>query len=288
MRLVVLLLAWLCGHIGLAYADTQVPAGYVAAYQLAGRDRDIGTAVIREGEELKPELLMPLYDGDTVFVRDAASRLTLDLAAGGRIEIGGGRARYTGTGRITASDEAWTLITALADLVSGRRGEEIPDNLVARGDDLAFAMAMATAGPNFLTPEGGPVPLSWRGGTAPFTVIVEAEGLRMDVVKVEERQAKVPIPSKATRRFAIIVKDAKGARLRAGFRLRDRLPEGATAIAANAPSPAFGELLVAAWLVERQDGGWRIEAMRRLIAKSQNDPVAAKLLAALKEGRALQ
>ena len=46
------------------------------------RTRPQGTAIRRGGKELRPRLLMPLYTGDEVFLRDAASRIVLETEGG--------------------------------------------------------------------------------------------------------------------------------------------------------------------------------------------------------------
>ena len=78
--------ALLLGFTLFAEAAPQ-PAGYVIAFELQGEDLAKGTAVVRAGKELAPRIYMPLFDGDAVFVRDAASRVIVDVADGGRKDI---------------------------------------------------------------------------------------------------------------------------------------------------------------------------------------------------------
>ena len=64
------LMALLFGLVLLAVpaAAQKAPAGYVVSVALAGVDK---TAIVRGGSELVPKLMMPLYDGDVVFLRRA-------------------------------------------------------------------------------------------------------------------------------------------------------------------------------------------------------------------------
>ncbi len=90
-RFLVVLLAALGFAAGAAQSPAQDarPAGYIMAYELKGADAEKGTVVVRKGVELRPKLLMPVYDGDSVFVRDETSRITLNLAREGDLVVSG-------------------------------------------------------------------------------------------------------------------------------------------------------------------------------------------------------
>ena len=56
-------------------AEERAPAGYLVTLKLAGADATAKTVVIRDGVEIAGKLMMPLFDGDAVFVRDPKSSI---------------------------------------------------------------------------------------------------------------------------------------------------------------------------------------------------------------------
>ena len=91
LRLLVVLLTALSFAAGITPAQAQDvrPAGYIMAYELKGVDAEKRTVVVRKGAELAPKLLMPVYDGDSVFIRDEESRVVLSLAGEGSLIVTG-------------------------------------------------------------------------------------------------------------------------------------------------------------------------------------------------------
>jgi hypothetical protein len=74
--------------------DGKTPAGYVVAsrWRAATRRRSCATA------GAGPKLMMPLYAGDIVFVRDPASRIDLEIGGRGAVELRPLRGRGESTG----------------------------------------------------------------------------------------------------------------------------------------------------------------------------------------------
>lgn len=262
--------------VGLRAEDAKAPAGYVIAAALKGKDRDCGTSVIRAGQELRPRIWMPLYAGDIVFVRDAASQLILDMGDEGRIELGGSLTRFEADGEIETGDDAWTLISRIGKILAGGGETVVPTNLVSKGIDRFTALS-AASGPNFLLRDGSPVHVAWRGGRAPYRLTLVANSRQRELVRTLEAEAELIVPPETPRRFDIVIADAAGVSRRLAFRFRDALPPAPASLAAAGPSKEFDEILLAAWLAERPRGAWRLEALRRLRAMRSRSQ-AARLL----------
>ena len=66
------LIVWLTLSGGMVRAAGQTPAGYLVAIALKGQDRSQKTAIVRQGKELEPRLMMPVFQGDDIFLRGTA------------------------------------------------------------------------------------------------------------------------------------------------------------------------------------------------------------------------
>src|SRR5688572_15223986 len=74
----------LAGFLSMPAAATESPAGYVVSLALAAGDRE---AIRRKGHGLEPTLMMPLFAGDVVQLRDPASRMDMEVAGGKRVVL---------------------------------------------------------------------------------------------------------------------------------------------------------------------------------------------------------
>ena len=256
-----------------AAAAPKAAGGYVVSVALAGED---AAAILRSGTELVPKLMMPLYDGDIIDVRNRDSRLAIETAAGS-IEIAGGQKPYELKGEIPTVKGATALLSAVAETLS----EKLP---AAKQEATALELAMAVKGPNFLVAGDRRLWLAWTGGTAPFKLIVEVDGRAKLYDGIRERDFTFDIPGKAGRRFEVVIKDADKHLVRTTFRMRELLPELPGTIAAAAPGQTTGLLLLAAWLTTRHEGDWTVEAAQLLRARGPGDQAAAALLERIVSG----
>jgi hypothetical protein len=252
----------------------KTPAGYVVAVALAGEDK---TAIVRDGQELVPKLMMPLYAGDIVFVRDPASRIGLEIGGGEKIEVVAAE-RFEVRGEIPTGEDAWSVIAAVVGILGGGEGEEIPENMVTRGEDGALQMPMAVRGPNFLVKGGRTLWLAWTGGAAPFKLIVDVDGRAQPFAGIAAREFELQIPAKAVDRFNVTIRDAAGGTARVVFRFRNALPEMPQALRDAGPGESVDALLLAAWLTTLHEGDWSVEAAQILRQRAGGDPAAAALL----------
>jgi hypothetical protein len=254
--------------------DGKTPAGYVVAIALAGGDK---TAIVRDGRELVPKLMMPLYAGDIVFVRDPASRIDLEIGAGEQVAVEA-PARYEVKGEIPTGEDAWSVIQAVAGILGGGETEEIPENMVAKGGGGELKMPMAVRGPNFLVKGGRKLWLAWTGGTAPFKLIVDVDGRAQPFTGIGSREFELQIPAQSVDRFNVTIRDSAGGTARVVFRFRNALPEMPREIKDAGPGESVDALLLAAWLTTLHEGDWSVEAAQILRRRAGGDPAAAALL----------
>ena len=267
-----------------SFAADREAVAHIVEVALAGEDLAKGTVVVREGAELKPQIWMPLHDGDIVFVRDPKSQVLVDYGAGGRVEVGGKAMRVTVSADTAHGGETWGLITAIGSLLAGEDDEEVPANLISKGEESALQVPGANRTPNSLLRGEAPVWVAWSGGAAPFTVMLDAGGKESPLTPSGEREARFDIPKDAGQRVTLIITDAGKRSVRVPFRLRDKLPAPPPEVSgANAPE-GLAPALLAAWLAGQDDGAWRLEAARMLRNADGDKPEFKRLSDALLAG----
>ena len=259
-----------------AWAETVRPAGYIMAYELKGADAAKGTVVVRDGKELPPKLLMPLYNDDSVFIRDELSRITLTLAKEGSLVVSGKLMRKEIAGEMPSGDDGFDVIKQIADILFGHGDDDSLSVLVAKGGDELKA-PMVIRGRNKIVKSSGPLVVGWQGA-GPFAVLIE-QGLGGKAILQAAREIEVPLATIKGSRFAVIVTDARKHKLRIAFELHDGAPKAPNEVTAR---DNRGEL-EAVWLAAQQNGAWRFEAVRRLRALPQ-DKLTADLIGALEKG----
>ncbi|MBC8038841.1 MAG: hypothetical protein H7X89_16680 [Rhizobiales bacterium] len=257
------------------------PAGYVVSVFLTGEDTIEKTAVVREGKELPPKLMMPLYSGDVVFVRDPASRVSLELGGGQTVDVGSTLQRYDVSGEIPTGDDAWSLFAAIGGVLAGG-SEEVPENMASKGDSLTVPLAVH--GPNLIVKTERKLWLAWQGGTGPFTVSAKLGAEEIAIAPTEKREIDVPLEAGAGDRLAITIRDSRQQIATVRFRLRDAAPALPDSLQKASPGPSAETLVTAAWLASVDKGAWAVEAAQILHAQAGKDQAAAALLARMVEG----
>jgi hypothetical protein len=254
------------------------PAGYIMAYDLKGADAQAGTVVVRDGKELPPKLLMPLYDDDSVFIRNETSKVMLSLARDGNFVVSGKIMRKEVAGEMPSGDDGFDIIEQIAEILFGGGEDDSLSVLVAKGGDELHA-PMAVRQRNYVLREGKPVQVTWTGGDGPFTVrIDQGQGGGKEVTQTT-RMIEVPLTTISGNRFAVVVTDANKRRLRIAFGIRTAPPKAPEKVKARENS---GEV-EAVWLSAQQNGAWRFEAIRRLRALPGTEATRG-IIAALEKG----
>lgn len=251
------LLMILMAAVGVA-AEERAPAGYLVTLKLVGADATAKTVVIRDGVELAGKLMMPLFDGDAVFVRDPQSNIGVELGDGTTVTLGQGLARYQLKGEIDTGDGAFGILSAIGGVFSGGV-EPAPENMAAKGSSIK--MPMAEHGANMIIAGHQKLWLAWEGGKAPFSAGISSGGGETQLMKdVQEQSISVPIADVSGEKFAIILHDSEGQKLRLRFRRTTVLPDGLPVTGTSQASL----LAKAAWLTSQK--GWSIEAAQMLNA----------------------
>ncbi len=250
------LLMILMAAAGVDAAD-RAPAGYLVKLKLVGADAASRAVVIRGGGEMAGKLMMPLYDGDVVFVRDPASSVGVELGDGTTLTLGQGLARFELKGEIDTGDGTLGILAAIGGVFAGE-GDQAPENMASKGSSLK--MPMAIRGSNVITAGRERLWLAWEGGKAPYGITLQkANGQVLKTMNVEQSAfSDVPVGPALGQKFTVIITDSEGQRLQVRFRIADTLPGD---LPVNGTSEA-SFLAKAAWLTSRY--GWRVEAVQML------------------------
>lgn len=281
-------IALLTSALWLALAGTlraePAPAGYIMSIDLRGQDEALKTAIVREGQELAPKLMMPLYEKDVIFLRDPASRIGIEVNGGEEKQITGTDARFEVSGQVATGDDAWSLIAAVAAVIGGKDEPPVPDNMVSRGDENELKIPMAVRGPNFIPNDMRKLWIAWSGGKGPYKVIVDVDGRAKtyDKIKAQEFEFETPLPD--VLRFTVTVKDSEGRLANVVMRYRNRLPEPNASFKGELPGGAVKDIAYAAWMTSLHEGDWTIGAAQILRAQPDENTQAKALLAKIAEG----
>jgi len=278
--LALLMAAAVIAFTGLQPAWAATPAGYVVEAELP--DGAGSGAVIRNGVELPARLLMPVYEGDVVFVRGDAGRIVVELGEGETVVVGPDMPRLEVRGEIATGDDAWSLLDALAAALSGD-SDETPENMAARGDPSTIIVAASGRGRNLLPLGLGEVGLQWSGGTGPYRVSLEGTGGKTVLAETAEPVAVAPLAAATGEKFVITIEDSRGVSRRLRFAWREKTPEAPSALLARAGGQA-AVLARAAWLAAAEDGAWALAAAENLRRNPFKDESSARLRSMILSG----
>lgn len=250
-------------------------AAFVTAIELRGADETAGTAIRREGKELRPRLFMPLFAGDEVFLREAASRIVLETAGGAEQSVSGAGARFVVTGDAVAGGGFWNMLDAVADAIGGESDDIAPDNMMSRDSGDVLGIPMAVHGANFIVDDGSPLWLAWSGGTAPYRIRISADGVALVLHGILANDTVLDLPKPLPSRIKITLEDAGGRSAHVSLRRHEERPNAGFG---DVRAGLAKDLAYAAWLTGFQDGGWTIEAARLLRQEATTNPAARRLL----------
>jgi hypothetical protein len=272
MRLLSLMIAIIaCVFATVAAAAER--AGVIEAFLLKDQDAVRGSAIARAGQDMKPAVMMPLLDGDVIYLDSPASWMRAVLLDGSAQEVRGPVRRKIEAS--AAGGDTWDAVWWAWDAIAGNEADESPTNLAAKG--LGPVVKAAPTGGTILR-GSEPVYLAWSGGTAPYIVSVGDKVYESPAAGIE-----FSIPANASKHLRVEIKDAKGVSTRISLRLTDQTPTPPAELVSHVASKDFRMTIAAAWLAHQEQGRWRIEAMRRLYRLKSYEP-AQHLLAALANG----
>ncbi len=244
-----------------ALAEERAPAGYVVDMELTGADADARTVVVRKGAELEAKLMMPLYDGDVVFVREPESTVVLELGPEQQVTVGGDAPRFGVEGELPTGDSGWDLLSAVAGVFAGE-GEQAPENMVSKGGGLKVPMAVR--GTNFVLAHRN-LWLAWQGGKQPYMVSLKTSEqevlLAKDIQETSGTFALAAEDEPLPERFSLIIRD--GEQQKVEIRFRQGKPSALSAKVEGAAGKVTGRLMFAAALTALEDGAWSVEAAQQ-------------------------
>lgn len=274
MKSFVIGLLMILSAAGFALAADKAPAGYLVTMKLMGEDAVANEIVERNGAPLAAKLMMPLFDGDVVAVRDPASRVGVELGDGTTMTLGEGLARYELKGEIDTGDGTWEIIAAIGGVFSDEAAPA-PENMAAKGSSLK--MPMAVRGANMIRKGRKNLWLAWEGGKAPYDVSILSGGRETPLMK-DQRDLSVTVPIDGTdaEKFSIIVRDAEQQKLQVRIRFAATLPDGLPVTGTSQAS----NLATAGWLTGQ--AGWSIEAAQ--ILRDAGSDAALAMLEKVKAG----
>ena len=287
MRHLRIAIHFVCGLVALVaptYAADREPVAHIVEIHLQGEDLAKETAIVRDGAELKPAIWMPLYDRDIVFIRDPKSRVLVDYGTSGRAEVDQTRMRLEISAETAHGGDKWGIISAIGELLMGEEDEQVPTNLVAKGDDGTLSVPIANRTPNYVLANGTPIWIEWSGGAEPFTVTLEADGKVEPIAETKDRLVKFTLPGDRAQRHVLKIVDAMKRSARVSLRVRESLPSMPADLAGGTTPSDLQPALTAAWLAQQDDGAWRIEAARMLRNAQDNNATLKRVGDALFAG----
>lgn len=275
IRILTVFIAAMLAFARFAAADS-APAGYVMTMSLVGEDASLKSAVVRDGAEIPAKIMMPLFAGDVVFLRDPASRIGIEMGDGKSVEVGGAHSRFEVAGEINTGDSTWSIIAAIGGLVGGDEAVP-PDNMVSKGGALKVPMAQRDG--NMLLQGRRTLWLGWTGGDGPFTLALTADGRETPLRDgIAGHEAVIDLPDQLPPRFGVALTDAMGQKVVLRFRFANDVPAGPAA----AGETGVQALARAAWLTSQQNGAWTVEAAQ--ILRDQPSDAAKALLDRIRDG----
>lgn len=265
-------------------ADTRTPAGYIVGVDLPAADPDTAAHVLREGQEIPVQIGGALFDGDQVVVRDAAAAVTIETVNDRQLRVDAARSPHPVTGALPSGGRFSALAAMIGELFESRPAARTV-NLIGRTDE-ALRLQLGRGVAQRVVP-GTRLWLGWQGGGAPFTVEIRAPGKGGAVLAATPangRSATLALPPAATGPLVLAVRDSEGEEVQVDLLAHaEALPLPAW-LKDGAPTPAFGQVAGALWLLERKPAEWDLQAAA-LAAEAGHYGAAEELLRRLAEGR---
>ena len=272
MKAILLSVLTMLAGLAAAHAADKTPAGYITDIALTGADETAKTVVVRDGSEIAGKLMMPLYAGDVVFIREPASAIGLETGSGKQVTLGADLRRYPVEGQIDTGDSTWGILGAISGVFAGE-GDQAPENMVSKGGDLK--MPMIVRGTNIIASGRKSLWLGWEGGTAPYTVSLAGEaGETVLVPDVAGTFTEVALPETAGQRFTLVVKDARQTTVKVKIKADDGID--------GMPEGQAQRIAAAAKLTGQGKGEWTLEAAQLL--RETKGGAAAALLEKIRTG----
>lgn len=264
-------------------AAMRMPAGYVVGVDISAADPDTAAYVLREGQEVPVQIGGALFDGDQVVVREANAAVTIETVNDRHMRVDAQHSPHPIKGELPAGGRFSAFAAMIGELFRGRP-EARTVNLIGRNDD-ALRLQIGRAVPQHVVP-GTRLWVGWQGGVKPYTVEIRdrAGGKVLAATSASGRSAVVGLPREVSGPLVLAVSDAAGAQVHVDL-LADPTPPAVPAwISDGAPTPAFGQVASALWLLDRKPAEWDLHAAA-IAAEAGSYGAAEELLLRLAEGK---
>ncbi|MFS8038940.1 hypothetical protein ACI7BZ_18615 [Xanthobacter sp. AM11] len=265
-------------------ADMRTPAGYIVGLELPAADPDMAAHVQREGQKMPVQIGGALFDGDEVVVRDTGAAVTIETVNDRQLRVDATRSPHRITGALPSGGRFSALAAMIGELFASKPAARTV-NLIGRNDET-LRLQMGRGVPQRVVP-GSRLWLGWQGGAAPFSVEVRAPGdagAVLAATPANGRSAVLTLPLDAAGPLVLMVRDGAGEEARVELLAHAEAPPVPAWITESAPTPAFGQVASALWLLERKPAEWDLQAAA-IAAEAGHYAAAEELLRRLAEGR---
>lgn len=264
-------------------ADMRTPAGYIVGMELPATDPGMAAHVQREGQKMPVQIGGALFDGDEVVVRDAGAAVTIETVNDRQLRVDATHSPHRVTGALPSGGRFSALAAMIGELFESKPAARTV-NLIGRNDET-LRLQMGRGAAQRVVP-GTRLWLGWQGGAAPFTIEIRAPGeggAVLSATPATGRSAALTLPSTASGRLVLEVRDSADEAVQVGLLAQADPPPVPAWISEGAPTPAFGQVASALWLLERKPAEWDLQAAA-LAADAGHYAAAEELLRRLAEG----
>lgn len=244
------------------------PVGFVTDMVLHGHD-------LTNLAGLK--LFAPFANGDEIALTNPKSFVVLALAEG-EVRVTLSNSPFSLKSATSIEREEWTLISAIGAIFSGDEVEQVPDNMVSRGENLEIPMMAART--NYLDANRRKLWLGWVGGVAPYNVTIEFPNAPQFIAAIAGMDVEINLAQSLPKQVFVSLGDAKGTLKRFRIRSTNTVPVVPIQLG-NSP------LAKAGWLLRQDDGKWRLEAAQLLWEKALNQNAAERVAKKIAAGALL-
>ncbi|MFG1349478.1 hypothetical protein [Xanthobacter autotrophicus] len=262
----------------------RTPAGYVVGIETPAAEPDEAAHILREGQEVPVQIGGALFDGDQVVVRTPDTWVAIETVNDRHMRVDAAHSPHPVKGELPAGGR-FSAFAAMVGELFRARPEARTVNLMGRNEG-ALRLQIGRSVTQRVVP-GTRLWIGWQGGVKPYTVEVRqrAEGdAVLAATRASGRSASVALPRAASGPLRLSVSDAEGAQVHMDL-IADPAPPAVPAwISDGAPTPAFGQVATALWLLDRKPAEWDLHAAA-IAAEAGDYGAAEALLLRLAEGK---
>lgn len=273
---------WVCLLPWGAQAET-LPSALITSLELKGKDSQSAAIMRNTGARDIPRLLMPLYEGDLIELREPESRVVIEHKSGAIQEFVGTLTNNNVVHGEGIESDVWSVLAVIGTVFGGDSREVPPDNMMSREPNKDLDIPMASTRVNLIAQSKDPIFLKWTGGTFPFRIYLKTDSVSLITISSERREVILDPPLFAGSRFTIIVEDSAGHVVVRQFRYVDDAMLDSYKYDKDYHG-ALRKVLEVAMLTSKDGGQWTVEAARLLYASGFKSSVEKALFEEIVSG----